>query len=83
MRKSFALVVLAFAGCSATPYQRDHQKLRALESELVIARGDLTAYREAAIAEVASNSRLKGLGERADERLDRAISITHQLTGDE
>ena len=80
MRKSVIAALLTAAGCVNSDYKRDHQKLRELESELVIARGDLRAYREDT-AQV--STRVKALGEKADARLERAISITHHLTGDE
>lgn len=80
MRKIVVIALLATVGCVNSDYKRDHEKLRQLESELVIARGDLRSYR-ADTAQVSSGA--KALGERADLRMEKAISIVHQLTGDE
>lgn len=78
MRKIVVFLLLC-SGCAESEYRRDHEKLRRLEREITLARGDLKASAE--VAQVSSHT--KAYLNKSLDHLDKAITLTHQLTGDE
>jgi hypothetical protein len=83
MRNIFALIVLALVGCSTPEIHPDHQKLRELESELVLSRNAYAGFAAAVRRQINYDDELKTLINKADQHLCRSIDLTHQLTGDE
>ena len=71
--------LLLCVGCYATT---DHDRLRRIESELTVAKGDLFFYK-LGTAPIGSSAVIVATGAKVEDHIERALHETRRLLGEE